>query len=123
MGPQPHVFDITGSFADLEKASVVVSVVVDGVTEFTSSSFTGSSDHQGAIPFVLHDVKLTPGKTVDFVVDSLGQQGDDAVGLTAQISNDSFSVPGPIAGAGLPGLLAGFGAILAWYRKRRAVAA
>jgi hypothetical protein len=32
-------------------------------------------------------------------------------------------VPGPIAGAGLPGLLAGFGAMLAWYRKRRLVAA
>lgn len=32
-------------------------------------------------------------------------------------------VPGPIAGAGLPGLLAGFGAMLAWYRKRRSVAA
>lgn len=31
-------------------------------------------------------------------------------------------VPGPIVGAGLPGLLAGF-AMLAWYRKRRAVAA
>jgi len=33
------------------------------------------------------------------------------------------AVPGPIVGAGLPGLLAGFGVILAWYRKRRAVAA
>jgi hypothetical protein len=32
------------------------------------------------------------------------------------------AVPGPVVGAGLPGLLAGFGAMLAWYRKRRAVA-
>jgi hypothetical protein len=32
------------------------------------------------------------------------------------------AVPGPIAGAGLPGLMAGLGAMLAWYRKRRAVA-
>lgn len=31
--------------------------------------------------------------------------------------------PGPIVGAGLPGLLAGFGAMIAWYRKRRAIAA
>lgn len=28
------------------------------------------------------------------------------------------SVPGPAVGAGLPGLLAGFGAMLAWYRRR-----
>jgi hypothetical protein len=32
-------------------------------------------------------------------------------------------VPGPIVGAGLPGLLAGFGAMLAWYGRRRAIAA
>jgi len=33
------------------------------------------------------------------------------------------SVPGPVVGAGLPGLLAGFGAMLAWYRKRRTLVA
>jgi hypothetical protein len=30
------------------------------------------------------------------------------------------AVPGPVVGAGLPGLLVGFGAMLTWYRKRRA---
>ena len=38
-------------------------------------------------------------------------------------SGNTRSVPGPVVGAGLPGLLAGFGAMLAWYRKRRAVVA
>ena len=38
-------------------------------------------------------------------------------------SGDTRSVPGPVVGAGIPGLLAGFGAMLAWYRKRRLVAA
>jgi hypothetical protein len=37
----------------------------------------------------------------------------------AQISTPA-AAPGPVVGAGLPGLLAGFGAMLAWYRKRRA---
>jgi hypothetical protein len=55
--------------------------------------------------------------------------GTDIVGgTTPPTFNASFtltgtsitSVPGPIVGAGLPGLLAGFGAMLAWYRKRRA---
>jgi hypothetical protein len=43
-------------------------------------------------------------------------------GITA-FDDSPVGVPGPIAGAGLPGVLAGFGAMLAWYRKRRAIAA
>jgi hypothetical protein len=43
--------------------------------------------------------------------------------LVLNLSFASVGVPGPMVGAGLPGLLAGFGAMLAWYRKRRAVAA
>lgn len=39
--------------------------------------------------------------------------------LTVDAVSD-VGAPGPIAGAGLPGLLAGFVAMLAWYRKRRA---
>jgi hypothetical protein len=45
-------------------------------------------------------------------------------GFTQNIGSLSYStaqaVPGPVVGAGLPGLLAGFGAMLAWRRKRRA---
>ena len=39
------------------------------------------------------------------------------------LNSVTVDVPGPVVGAGLPGLLlAGFGAMLCWYRKRRAVA-
>jgi hypothetical protein len=41
-------------------------------------------------------------------------------GLCTGFAANTAAVPGPIVGAGLPGVLAGFGAAVAWYRKRRA---
>jgi hypothetical protein len=35
------------------------------------------------------------------------------------VQSDLDSVPGPIAGAGFPGLLFGGGGLLAWWRRRR----
>jgi hypothetical protein len=46
--------------------------------------------------------------------------GNTAIGsIGTNTVPEPAAVPGPIVGAGLPGVLAGFGVMLAWYRKRR----
>jgi hypothetical protein len=83
--PSTGVFDIAGSFADLQMASVDLTIVIDGTTVF-SSSFSGQSPYQGTIPFSIAGISLHAGDNIDFVVDSLGSQAFDMVGLKAQIT-------------------------------------
>ena len=53
---------------------------------------------------------------------SSGSNADLSSPLTKTFQTQALpaAVPGPVVGAGLPGLLAGFGAVLVWYRRRRA---
>jgi Ca2+-binding RTX toxin-like protein len=90
--PSAGLFDLAGSFTDLQIASVGLAIVVNGTTVW-NSSFTGSSPYQGTISFSIHGLSLAQGATIDFVVDSLGHQAFDVLGLRALITENPLLSP------------------------------
>jgi Ca2+-binding RTX toxin-like protein len=83
--PSDGLFYLAGSFTDLQMASVDLAIVVNGVTVW-DSSFAGNSPYQGTVSFLINDISLAQGATIDFVVDRLGQQFFDVLGLKALIT-------------------------------------
>jgi hypothetical protein len=70
------------------------------------------------------DVTATSNSTDMLFSDPNGgvNGGETLIGLDDISVTPLTSVPGPIAGAGLPGLIAACGGLLAWWRRRQKIA-
>jgi hypothetical protein len=108
-GTSANVLTIAGGAA-LEAGSGVISYFDGSVIEL----FTNATTSQAVVSFS----QLGPGS---IILDAPFAEEIGQVTLPFRIATE-VAVPGPIAGAGLPGLIAACGGLLGWWRRRQKIA-
>jgi len=129
-GPPPPggtgFFNITGNTITLEAigGGQPSQLLLPSGTSFPSAnaSITGGQFNPfvvGPETFILNLSGVTAATTVTAATFSFGTGPDTFI---PGVPTTQFSVPGPVAGAGLPGMIAAFGGLLAFLRRRQKAA-
>ena len=102
-------FSVTGQDADWTSSE---QTLINGVLLADTGLFTGVSD--SAFAFDTAAIGNTFSAEAIYTINSVGEGQ-----FSGGIAINAAAVPGPIVGAGLPGLVAGCMGLLGWHRRKR----